>query len=125
MFIWLLRISGLGILSAVLALAVVTRFACRRLMPGRACVVGAVMGFCGWVAFLVSPGGSWSIQNPSFAVNAWLDWLAFAPLIVPLLAGLLGWLGTASRWRWVLLGAGVVPGVLPYLVAIIEFERGH
>jgi hypothetical protein len=125
MFIGLLRISGLGILSAILALAVVTRFVRRRLMPGRACVAGAVMGFCGWVAFAVSPGSSWGIRNPSFAVTAWLDWVAFAPLIVPLLAGLLGWLGTASRWRWAFLGAGVALGVLPYLAAIIEFERGH
>lgn len=115
MFIWVLRVHGMGLLSALLALAVVTRFVDRRLMPGGACMAGAVMGFCGWLVFVIGPGVTWSSQAESLTAIVWEDWVALASLIVPLEAGLLGWLGTASIWRWFFLGAGLVAALPPWL----------
>ncbi len=115
MFIWVLRVHGFGLLSALLGLAVVTRLVDPRQAPARACLDGALTGFCGWVAFAFVSDGIRTLQAGSLMAIVWWWWVALAPLIVPLEAGLLGWLGTRSIWRWLFLGAGVV---LAHWVAI-------
>jgi hypothetical protein len=109
MFVWVLRVHGFGVLSAVLGLAIVARLVDRRLMPGRACLDGALVGFCGWAAFIFFVrDGNRPLQAGSLTAIVWWWWVVLAPMIVPLEAGLLGWLGTQSIWRWFFLGAGVL-----------------
>ena len=118
MFTWSLWVHFFGLLSALLGSAVLTRLVDRRLVPGRACLAGSVIGFCGWVAFLL--GYRRALPQPeSLTATVWLWWCALAGRIVPLEAGLLGWLGTATLWRWFLLGAGAALGLLPNLLEAV------
>ncbi len=115
-----LWLNGIGILSALLALAILIRLVNRRLMPARACLAGAALGFWGWLAFVVIPKGQLSSADQSVAAEVWLFWAAMSPLVVPLEAGVLGWMGSASLRRWFFLAAGVALAVSPYLLAILR-----
>jgi len=114
-----LVLNGMGILSALVVLAVVVRLVHRQLMPGSVCVAGAVVGICASAAYLFAAEGSTGFRTDSLAAKVWVDWVAFAPVLLPLEAGLLGWLGTASKWRWFFLGAGLLLIPLLYLAALI------
>jgi hypothetical protein len=70
------------------------------------------MGFCGWLAFLLSSGGT-SFDQPGTAAFIWQEWLTVAPFALPLEAGLLGWVGVRSLWRWCFLAAGLLLVVVP------------
>jgi hypothetical protein len=113
-----LGLNGIGILSALLGLAIVIRLVSRRLMPARACLAGAALGFGGWLAYVVSKG-KWGSADRSVAAVVWLFWAAMAPLVVPLEAGVLGWMGAGPIRRWFFLAAGVVLAVSLVLLAIL------
>ncbi len=114
---WSLWVHFFGLLSALLALAVLTRLVKRRAARGPAWLAGAVIGFCGWAAFLL--GYRRPMPRPgSLAATVWLWWCALAATAIPLEAGLLGWLGTRSRWRWFLLGTGLVLALVSSLGVI-------
>jgi len=115
---WSLWVHLFGLLGASLALAVLTRVASRRLMPGPACLAGALAGFSGWAAFLL--GYHRALPRPeSLTAALWLWWCVLGSSVVPLEAGLLGWLGTRSRWRWFLLGTGLLLALVSNLGAIL------
>ena len=115
----MLGFNGIGILSALLTLAILIRLVNRRLMPARACLAGAALGFWGWLAFFVSRG-QWGSRDYSVAAQFWRFWVAMAPMVVPLESGLLGWMGVASLRRWLFLAAGIALVFLPYLLAILR-----
>jgi hypothetical protein len=117
MFTWSLWVPFIGVLSALLLVAILTRLVDRRVVPGRACLAGSVIGFCGWVAFLLGYRRPWPVPE-SLTATVWLCWCALAVSIIPLEAGLLGWFGTSSRWRWFVLGTGVALALLSNLGAI-------
>jgi len=118
MFSWPLWLHLFGLLSVFLALAVLTKLVDRALVPPPACLAGAVLGFCGWAAFLL--GYRRALPQPqSLAATTWLWWCALGASMIPLEAGLLGLFGTTSRWRWVLLGTGLALALLSNLGAIL------
>lgn len=127
MLIWVLSVNG--VLAGILALLLLTRIVAGRLvLPRGAYLAGALLGFSGWVAFLLS-GGSASFEGGGVAAAIWLHWLWVTPAVLPLEAGLLGWVGLRSSWRWCLLAAGLVLSLvlslLPWVVLLVSyFLRG-
>jgi hypothetical protein len=110
MLIWVLR--GDGVLAAVTAFLLLARLATQRLLlPRGAYVLGAAIGFCGWLAFLFSRGVV--SEQPGTGPFIWQQLLIVAPFTLPLQAGLLGWVGVRSSWRWCFLAAGLLLVVIP------------
>jgi hypothetical protein len=114
-----------GVLAALLALLLVVRLIIgHRLTPPRGVYLcGAVMGFCGWVAFVLSKGAAVYERRGTISI-IWEQWVSMASLILPLEAGFLGWVAIRSRWRWCLLAAGMgVALFLPVVALIINLTH--
>jgi len=110
-FVWVLRVEGLA--GAVFALMLAIRFITGRLVAPRIVyILGALMGFCGWAAYLASSGVVFFEQRGATGV-IWQEWLALAPFALPLEGGLLGWVGVRSRWRWCFLAGGILLALVP------------
>jgi hypothetical protein len=108
-----------SVIAAGLALLIIsTRIARRLLLPRQVYVMGAVAGFLGWGAFLVT--GCSESYSRSLLTTIWILWIMLLPL--PLLAGLSGWLGARPPWRWVFLCAGVAAGLMPLVAVVIAWR---
>ena len=120
---WVLAADGLlALLLAVLF--VVPRFAPRLKPPRIVYGVGALLAFGGWVTYWVAIGliSSFSGGTVGVAVRGGVGVDVFAAaVLLPVEAGLLGWAAMRSRWRWVLITAGVLVSFPPFLLFIAVF----
>ena len=116
---WVLGLDG--IIAAGLALLIIsTRIARRLLLPRQVYAMGAVAGFLGWGAILVTRGSV--LCTRSLLTTMWILWIMLLPLTLPLLAGLSGWLGARSPWRWVFLCAGAAAGLMPLAAVVMAWH---
>jgi hypothetical protein len=105
----------MGALTALLLLLLFARLLTGRLiLPAKAYAVLSSIGFIVYTVFLLS-SGHWSRARVN---QVWVLWLAMAPLLLPLISGLLGWAALRSRWRWGFLGAGFGLLLLPWVVML-------
>lgn len=110
-YIWL---QMLGALTAVLLLLLCARLLAGRMMlPGKAYIVLSFVGLAAHVIFL--SGGGHSSRPVGGLAAFWDQWLVAAPMVLPLVSGLLGWAVVRSFWRWCFLGAGVGLFLLPWV----------
>jgi hypothetical protein len=122
MFIWELR--GIGILTIVLIALLVARLVAGRLiLPPEAYIAGSLAGFSGYIAFLLA-SGSTTFEGGGIAAEIWEEWLWVAPLILPLVAGFVGWVATRSSLRRYFLATGVGLLLLPLVAAIALYLLG-
>jgi len=111
----------LGAFTALLLLLLFTRLLTGRLiLHAKAHAVLSSTGFFVYIAFLFSRG-HWSRARVN---QIWVLWLMMAPVLLPLISGLLGWAALRSRWRWGFLGAGFGLLLLPWVVALAVHLAG-
>lgn len=113
-----LGIEVTGALTALLLILLFVRLLTGRLvLPAKVYAVLSWMGFVVYVGFLISSGQG-SLPSGSVLAEIWVMWLMIAPVLLPLISGLLGWAALRSRWRWGFLGAGFGLLVLPWVVMV-------
>jgi len=121
MLAWVEGVDSL--IAAGLALLLIsTRIARRLLLPRQVYVLGAVVAFLGWSAFLMT-GGSESYAS-SLMTTIWLLWISLLPLTLPFVAGLSGWLGARSTWRWVFLSVAAAAELMLLVAYVVPAWRG-
>jgi hypothetical protein len=104
-----------GTLTALLLVLLFTRLLTGRLiLPAKAYAALSSIGFFVYIGFLLSSGQG-SLPSGSVLVEIWVFWLMMAPILLPLISGLLGWAALRSRWRWGFLGAGFGLLLLPWV----------
>jgi hypothetical protein len=122
-YIWLLM---MGALTAFLLLLLFIRLLTGRLiLPAKAYVFLSFVGLTAYVIFLCG-SGQFSRPTGGLLAVVWIQWLAIAPILLPLVSGLLGWVALRSFWRWCFLGVGLALFLLPcvgFLVA--NLARGR
>jgi hypothetical protein len=107
-----------GTLTALLLILLFARLLTGRLiLPAKAYAILSSIGFFVYVGFLLS-GGQGSLPGGSVLAEIWVFWLMMAPILLPLISGLLGWAALRSRWRWGFLGAGFGLLLLPWVVML-------
>ena len=120
-FIWL---EVMAVFTALLLLLLFMRLLTGRLiLPARAYAVLSFAGFAAYVVFL-SGSGHGSGPSDGFFNVIWLIWLAYTPLLLPLISGLLGWAALRSFWRWVFLGVGFGLILLPLGAGLVFHFTG-
>jgi hypothetical protein len=120
---WVLTADGL--LALLLAVGFfVPRFAPRLKPPRFVYGAGALLALSGWVAYWVAIGviSSFSGGTIGIAVRGGVGVDVFAAsVLLPMEAGLLGRAAMRSRWRWVLIAAGVLVSFPPFLLLVAVF----
>lgn len=120
-YIWL---EMMGALTALLLLLLITRLLTGRLiLPAKFYTVLSSAGLTAYVVFLLA-SGHWSRPSGGVLAEIWLQWLMIAPMLLPLLSGLLGWAALRSLWRWCFLGAGIGLFLLPWVGALVVYLVG-
>ena len=114
----------MGALTALLLLLLFARLLTGRLiLPAKAYTVLSFAGLTAYVVFLVSSGHWFRPSGGAFA-EVWVLWLAIAPMLLPLVSGLLGWAGLQSLWRWCFFGVGIGLFLLPYVALLVVYLLG-
>jgi hypothetical protein len=122
MYSW--ELGGVGVGTALLTVLLITRLLTGRLVLSRgANVVAAVAGLFAYVALAFSSGTA-TVESGGALAVIWDQWLGVAPIILPLVAGLLGWVALRSFWRWCFLVSGVGLLLLPWLVLLLRYFLG-
>jgi hypothetical protein len=119
-YFWL---QMMGALTTLLLLLLIARLLTGRLiLPAKAYAFLSFAGLTAYVVFLLASGHS---SRPSGGLAAvWDHWLMMAPMLLPLVSGLLGWAALRSFWRWCFLGAGIGLLILPYGAALVLYLVG-
>jgi hypothetical protein len=108
-----------GLLVLLLGSLLVARLITPRLaLPAIVYRLGAAVALCGWLVFLGS-GGSASYYGAGPFVFVRKFYVFFAPFLLPVEAGSLGWLGLGLSSRWLLLEFILAAGFLPILAAFV------
>jgi hypothetical protein len=122
MFIWELR--GIGILTALLTALLILRLITGRLiLPAWAYLVCSIAGFSAYLAFLLFSETA-TTGGGSITAATWEVWLLAAPIILPLVAGLVGWVAARSSWRRYFLAAGIGLLLFPWVAALAVYLLG-
>jgi hypothetical protein len=108
-----------GLLALLLALPIIARLITPRLaLPRIVYRLGAALAFCGWLLFAAS-GGSISWSQPGPVGYVYLLYLFFAPVLLPVEAGYLAWLGLGLSSRWLLLELILAAGLPPIIAGLV------
>jgi hypothetical protein len=117
MLVWVLRANGM-IFACLTILLVWTLLARGLVLPPRLYLVFSILGFLSWGVFAAASGSA-SLGPGGLLSFIWSLCFMLIPFILPVEAGILGWLGARSPWRWCFLAAGVLVELLP-LAGIIR-----
>jgi hypothetical protein len=120
-YIWL---SMMGALTAFLLLLLFVRLLTGRLiLPAKAYVFLSFVGLTVYVVFLCA-SGQFSRPTGGLLAEVWIQWLGIAPILLPLVSGLLGWVALRSFWRWCFLGLGLALLLLPWVALLVVYLAG-
>ena len=115
----------MGALTALLLLLLFARLLTGRLiLPAKAYTVLSFAGLTAYIVFLFA-SGHWSRPSGGAFAEMLVLWLAIAPMLLPLVSGLLGWAALRSPWRWSFLGVGVGLFLLPWVALLVVYLVGH
>lgn len=109
-----------GALTAILLLLLMARLLSGRLiLPAKAYAFLSLLGLTAYIVYFLFASGSYSSPRRGGLAAVWFLWLGIAPLLLPLVSGLLGWVALRSGWRWCFLGAGLGLLLLPFALALV------
>jgi len=111
-------------LTALLLLLLIARLLTGRLiLPTKAYTFLSFAGITAYVVFLFA-SGHWSRPSGGVSAEILVLWLMIAPMLLPLVSGLLGWAALRSFWRWCLLGVGIGLFLLPWVALLVVYLVG-
>jgi hypothetical protein len=90
--------------------------------PRSAYILASVVGFAAWGEWLLLSYGA-MVRSPTI-VASMLNVALFLPFLLPILAGLAGWVGVQSRWRWLFLASGLGLQTFPFVAFVFACLTG-
>jgi len=109
-------------IAGLLIVLLISRWVGLLKFPRSAYILASVVGFAAWGQWFLSRY-SVIVRSPTIEASV-LEVALFLQPLLPILAGLTGWVGVQSRWRWLFLASGVGLQMFPFVAFAFVWLTG-